>query len=64
MLRWTSPSGQGGRTLEIRVQGGEVLYTLVDGIPEFVEPSHVAAVTTAITSAVPGATVTMPPAAQ
>jgi hypothetical protein len=65
MLKWSAPvGGPHGGTLEIRAPGGEVLYTLVDSIPEFIEPSHVASITSQITTLVPGAVVTIPAGAQ
>jgi hypothetical protein len=65
MLKWSAPvAGPHGGTLEIRAPGAEVTYTLIDSVPEFIEPSHVAAITTSIVAAVPGAVVSTPPAAQ
>jgi hypothetical protein len=65
LLKWSAPvGGPHGGTLEIRAPGGDVVYTLIDSVPEFVAPAHVAAVSNSITSAVPSATVTLPPAAQ
>jgi hypothetical protein len=63
MIVWTPPAGgPHGTSIEVRVASD--IYNVTDGVPTFVPVERVAAITTALTTAVPSSTVTTPAGAQ